>query len=582
MSASHQDDRWKEKYLALLEAQEAEHTKHSESLELLRRLLVRVSLAADGQDQELDKQLAALREMLREGEKANLRPLAGRLEHAVVALDKRRTARGGLLLQAVGTLIQQALALHPPAEVARGLKRLEKDLRTRLGQPLEQPLVIQELARLQVQTVGALSQQAGGNGGWLSRLFRSTPSARSAQPAPASEPDDTDDSIVAPTCDGVPEHTLLEAPAGVATQGGEDNQSSEATPPFSRIGDTLIHQLHDLLRQIDVPDNARDNADRAKEKLLQGLNWYELVPVLEDISVVVIAALQRHHSEFEGFLQAMDERLSEAGVSISQAREARENSAGHREVLDHEMRQQVADMHDAVATATDLPQLKQGVSSKLDSLLASMDRFQAQQAEGETALDAQLQTLTTRLQSAEQEARMARAALEEQRARLLRDSLTQLPNREAWDDRLGQEYLRWQRYQRPLALLVGDVDRFKHINDSYGHQAGDKVLRIIARTIAGRVRKTDFVARYGGEEFVFLLPETDEAAALSIAEALRQAVEQCPFHFRDERLSITMSFGLSSFREGDSPASVFDRADRALYKAKQSGRNRCMSDGGSA
>ena len=176
---------------------------------------------------------------------------------------------------------------------------------------------------------------------------------------------------------------------------------------------------------------------------------------------------------------------------------------------------------------------------------------------------------------------MARAALEEQRARLLRDSLTQLPNREAWDDRLGQEYLRWQRYQRPLALLVGDVDRFKHINDSYGHQAGDKVLRIIARTIAGRVRKTDFVARYGGEEFVFLLPETDEAAALSIAEALRQAVEQCPFHFREERLSITMSFGLSSFREGDSPSSVFERADRALYQAKQSGRNCCMTDGAS-
>lgn len=133
---------------------------------------------------------------------------------------------------------------------------------------------------------------------------------------------------------------------------------------------------------------------------------------------------------------------------------------------------------------------------------------------------------------------------------------------------------RWRRYGGELLLAVLDVDLFKGINDRFGHLAGDKVLRLIAAELARRLRKTDFIARYGGEEFVVLLPSTPLDGGQQVLEALRRAVEACPFHFRGERVTITVSIGLAAFQAEEAPEQVFERADQALYRAKREGRNR--------
>jgi diguanylate cyclase len=151
--------------------------------------------------------------------------------------------------------------------------------------------------------------------------------------------------------------------------------------------------------------------------------------------------------------------------------------------------------------------------------------------------------------------------------------LTQLPNREAYNQRLDQELDRWQRYQRPMVLAVADVDHFKRINDGFGHLAGDKVLRVIAKILRKRLRKTDFVARYGGEEFIVLLPETTMEQAIPVLDSVRQAIANCPFHFRETPVSITMSFGVSAPGKDETSGALFERADKALYAAKNSGRN---------
>ena len=112
----------------------------------------------------------------------------------------------------------------------------------------------------------------------------------------------------------------------------------------------------------------------------------------------------------------------------------------------------------------------------------------------------------------------------------MRDSLTGLPNRRAFDERISQEYARWKRFRETLALLVLDVDDFKRVNDTFGHKSGDKALAMIAKLLGERVRETDFIARYGGEEFVVLLTGADRADALRIAEAMRLAVELSLIH----------------------------------------------------
>lgn len=123
-------------------------------------------------------------------------------------------------------------------------------------------------------------------------------------------------------------------------------------------------------------------------------------------------------------------------------------------------------------------------------------------------------------------------------------------------------------------MAILDLDHFKRINDSYGHLAGDKVLKIVADQLRKRLRGRDFIARFGGEEFVLLLPQTSPAAAAQMAETMRATVEACPFHFKGERVVITTSIGLGAFRSGERGDQVLKRADAALYRAKEQGRNR--------
>jgi diguanylate cyclase len=124
--------------------------------------------------------------------------------------------------------------------------------------------------------------------------------------------------------------------------------------------------------------------------------------------------------------------------------------------------------------------------------------------------------------------------------------------------------------------VVCDIDHFKRVNDTYGHQAGDKVLRIIARSIASRLRKTDFIARFGGEEFVVLMPETSAEQAYAVIDHIRESIAECPFHFKEKPVTITLSFGVTAFAGENKPDAVFARADKALYQAKEQGRNRVI------
>jgi diguanylate cyclase len=174
----------------------------------------------------------------------------------------------------------------------------------------------------------------------------------------------------------------------------------------------------------------------------------------------------------------------------------------------------------------------------------------------------------------EQEAQGFREHLEEQRQKALVDPLTGLPNRAAWSERLAQEISHWQQHGNTLMLAMLDLDHFKRINDNYGHLAGDKVLKIIASVLRKRLRGTDFIARFGGEEFVLLMPSTALAVGMKLMETLRGSIEACPFHFKGERVTVTVSIGLTAFRPGEHSDLVLKRADQALYRAKHAGRNR--------
>jgi two-component system cell cycle response regulator len=151
------------------------------------------------------------------------------------------------------------------------------------------------------------------------------------------------------------------------------------------------------------------------------------------------------------------------------------------------------------------------------------------------------------------------------------DGLTGLHNHRAFQDYLEEQFQTAMRNKQPLALILMDVDHFKQYNDTYGHQAGDEVLRQVAQILQTNVREGDFVARYGGEEFVVVLPRTDLESAVAVAERLRRAIESAEWSLRP----VTGSFGVASIRpDMETRQELIEAADQALYQAKKNGRNR--------
>lgn len=155
------------------------------------------------------------------------------------------------------------------------------------------------------------------------------------------------------------------------------------------------------------------------------------------------------------------------------------------------------------------------------------------------------------------------------------DALTGLANRRAFDEAAQREIRRAVRYGEPLALIITDIDRFKTINDTHGHHAGDLVLVGFAHTLRASVREVDLVGRWGGEEFVILMPGTEIGEATQAAERMRQSVAASPARCGEATCSYTASFGVAAFT-ADTPSldALLGRADQALYRAKENGRNR--------
>ncbi len=176
--------------------------------------------------------------------------------------------------------------------------------------------------------------------------------------------------------------------------------------------------------------------------------------------------------------------------------------------------------------------------------------------------------------------RLVKRAEEGLRELACTDPLTHLRNRRSAMEMAQREAAVFQRGGQPLAVVIGDVDHFKHVNDQHGHAVGDTALRAIARVLREGVREVDHVARWGGEEFLVLLPATDTGEALRVCERLRQGVQVLSTqNLGGVALPLTITLGVAVLQPGESIEQVLVRADRALYEGKQAGRNRVVLAG---
>lgn len=192
------------------------------------------------------------------------------------------------------------------------------------------------------------------------------------------------------------------------------------------------------------------------------------------------------------------------------------------------------------------------------------------------------QQLQAELVAARAEIDEHRAKVKELTAEARTDVLTGLSNRRAFMEDLERRLEQWHRHKVPLSLIMLDIDHFKSINDRYTHAGGDTALRHLGEQLRAALRQMDVPARYGGEEFAVILPGTKLPDAINVAERLRATIAASTFEYEEQTLQITASLGLATIDAGDTASTIVERADQALYAAKQAGRNRAYVHDGEA
>ncbi|MCF5050955.1 diguanylate cyclase [Pseudomonas syringae] len=677
--------RWKEKYLKSIEQQEKLERRWAARLDLLRRGLVRSTLAAEGTDRAVDQCMKEMRDVVRTDDMdAALAALLPRLEKAVLDSEQRRETRVEQISTALTSLVSQLQKLPLPREVARPLKTFAKQLDGRVSQAREIPLLLSELSGLQGQALDNLEpdgETTRAGPGLLQRLFGAKeaasetvvsdqpagPSPASVAPKPQAEPEQPEQSdeltqalrafapqaqepVAAPLEPAAPsqvveaasEPVIADTPAQSApvevpvapiepeaSEPRAEEQAPESAlaafierpsaqvetpdetaigslslppvleaeepdpdelqtdgvyslpdspePSYSSVAKHIEDTLLGLLEELSLPERHRPQAEAMRERLAHGLNWYELLPILDDLAVLMLAITDSGQHEFEAYLKQLNERLEAFQGHLQVASDGHADSRSAARELDTQIREQVDGLQSSVQEAADLDSLKHVLESHLEGLLGTMDEHQQQRDQREQEVAARLKGLAERVAHMEQEAQGYREHLEVQRQKALIDPLTGLPNRAAWSERLDQEVNLWHQRGNSLSLAMLDLDHFKRINDGYGHLAGDKVLKIIANVLRKRLRPNDFIARFGGEEFVLLMPNSSLTEALAAGDVLRAAIEACPFHFKGEPVTITVSMGVAQFQPGERSDLALKRADAALYRAKAAGRNQVQA-----
>ncbi len=282
------------------------------------------------------------------------------------------------------------------------------------------------------------------------------------------------------------------------------------------------------------------------------------------------AEAERFVSEVTATLASLESWASD-GVSRVDAQRV-----AHRD-LHADVDREVDSLKSEVEGSTNIDDLKGRMRQRFAAIAERIRAFRDNEEEKLQAAEQQNAALNNELEELKVRTAALDQQLHEQRELLLLDALTGVHSRFAYERRLDEEIAVGMRTEKPLCYALWDIDHFKRINDQFGHQAGDAVLRQVAGYLARYTRAKDFVARIGGEEFVILFPETTIEDATRIAEKLRALIAAAEYNVEDQEIAVTISCGLSLLQPGDGAEQLYKRADAALYAAKDAGRNRCIA-----
>lgn len=575
-TAEPEEQRWKQKYYNHLDLLDKKTSDWQTLESILKKAVLRLSIAAEGQHTSMDRHLHHIRSMMKK--QVNVILLNNTLDDISSVLLKMEDGKAGKDKKIVTTLARLLENINFPASVNKQKQKLIKKL-TKASDKHSDNL-IEEVQNL---VSGSINPDAGNSHeeskqGFLSKLLSSSDNKKSIKDETANDKpgiSNTDNVI------NIDNDNLNQIKHNVQTKSDMSDLNASthdinraANEPSTR--DVLIR----LMQQLTVPADLHEQFESLKHRIENESYANDWKPLLKDVALLINTLrnrMQEEKHEFETFLQQITGRLQEMDSFLSIGTTALTQAEQASNTFDVVVNAQVQDIQDDMNSADDLDDLKDKVEKRLTVVSEHIKEYRIVEQQRYSSAQQNVENMQSRLVQMEHESGNLKKMMIATSKEAMFDVLTKIPNRLAYEKKAIEEIARCHRFDTPLSMAVWDIDLFKQVNDTYGHKVGDKVLRAVAQLLEERMRATDFIARYGGEEFVMFLPGASEDETLAITETLREKIAARNFNHEGEIIKITVSCGISSYIDDDDHESLFERADKALYAAKEKGRNKCVA-----
>ncbi|BCA94912.1 GGDEF domain-containing protein [Legionella antarctica] len=359
----------------------------------------------------------------------------------------------------------------------------------------------------------------------------------------------------------------LEEIPQISKQNGSQEKATEISPKVNE-------SLQQLINHLSIPKDLDAKREDIKISLEEQLNGEKLSKIIDGLTELVVDAFNVEQDRFKGFLQQLTNQLHDFDIYLKNTAGIHNQASNESRQLEHGIQDHIEQIKNHFDNSCTIEELSVKVHKNLKMILGRIKNYRDSEKNREIEYQKQVVELQEKLYESEQNAEEIKSILSFQKYRINHDSLTGLPNRECYEEHVIDSIQRWKQKSKVLSLAIGDIDHFKYINDNFGHLAGDKVLKKVATIFKSSIRDADFIARIGGEEFVFIFENTSSKSAQRILEKLRKLIEDCQFFYRNQKVDVTVSFGLTTIIANDDMEALFMRADNAMYKAKNAGRNR--------
>ncbi len=544
------DTDWKSKYQNSIKDLDQREADWQEIEGILRKTIGRLSIAGRGHDGLLDRQLREVQELSRKKQDRKLVEALDSLDEVVRKMDESQAGTSPVDSgQTTGEALQGLVErLH-----------LDRECKNKLGK---------QFAGAGLVTTAELEKLAT----MINRQLDMPPPEAEIKPVIAKQEADSKSTTTGQEAGSRP--TAAKSETRVEPLAHE--QKAGAGPAASSLETSADSVMATLISRLSLFAGSEVGTEKIQadiQSFIDSGEWNSAIDEVIGSISTLFQDLKHEKIDLEQFIAGITEQLLQISHVLIAERENLDSNQQDTLSLHDLVQQGMETMRKDVSGSQNVGQLKslvlQNISLIRDGVGGYFEQINARYDEANQSN----QKLVRQLQKMETETQDLQGKLDENKKQLLYDALTGVHNRLAYDEHIVQELARWHRYQALFSYSILDIDHFKKINDEYGHNAGDKALKIVAGMIRKSARKSDLVFRIGGEEFVLILPNTSVDQANTMVDKIRRVIANSNIHFKQKTVQITLSAGITEARQDDNQELIYERADRALYQAKDAGRN---------